>query len=78
MKSRIKKKSTLLSRTLNCVIVSLLVSLTTLGVIVGMKVEMKGPGAYLYLLAIVGAVIYIVSTVIFVLLSARQNSSRRA
>lgn len=52
---------------------SLLTSLVGLSVIFAMQVEMKGAGAYLYLLVTLSAFVYIVATMFYVVMSTRSN-----
>lgn len=52
---------------------SLLTSLLGLSVIFALQVEMKGAGAYLYLLVTVSAFVYIVATMVYVLHSTRRH-----
>lgn len=54
-------------------LLSLLLSLAGLSYIFGFQVEMKGAGAYLYLFVMLFAFLYIVSTMIYVLLSTRNR-----
>lgn len=61
------------SRSFKVALVSLLLSLIGLSVIFAMQVEMKGAGAYLYLLVTVSAFVYIVATMIYVVMSTRRS-----
>jgi len=60
------------SRSFKIALISLLVSLIGLSFIFAMQVEMKGAGAYLYLMVTVSAFVYIVATMVYVVTSARR------
>lgn len=61
------------SRSFKVALFSLLLSLIGLSVIFAMQVEMKGAGAYLYLLVTVSAFVYIVATMVYVIMSTRRS-----
>jgi len=60
------------TRSFKVALVSLFISLIGLSFIFAMQVEMKGAGAYLYLMVTVSAFVYIVATMFYVVLSTRR------
>jgi len=68
-----KRQRPAASRAFKLALFSLLLSLIGLGVIFALQVEMKGAGAYLYLMVTVSAFIYIVATMVYVFLSTRKS-----
>ena len=62
------------SKTFLVVLLSLLISITSLVIIYIFQISTLGYGIYLYILVMVSAVIYILSTIIFVLQSVKKGS----
>jgi hypothetical protein len=62
-----------LARTFRIVLISLVISILTLAVIYWFRISMDGYGFYLYILVMASAVIYLISTVIFVFLSVKAK-----